>query len=207
MQPFRILLANHHPIIRANLRQILAREADFRLLGEAATGREAILLSQYLAPDIVILDFQLLVPSGVEAATAIAALQPKPMIVFVSASEDQEYVLSAFGVGARAFVLTDKVQDDLAAALRVIDKGGTFLSSAVIARLVDGVALGARYEAHPIEHFDRQLFCWLAEGRDRGEIATFLNTTPELVKEIVQGSRSRLRQSGIHSEIIDLFVH
>ena len=68
----RIVLANHHSIIRSDLRLLLERQLAFRVAGEAANGREAVMLAEYKRPDIVLLDMKLLLLNGIAAAREIA---------------------------------------------------------------------------------------------------------------------------------------
>jgi len=135
--PIRIVVANCHPIIRSDLRLLLEREPKFRVVGEAANGREAVLLAEFRHPDIVLLDVKLQQLNGMGAAREIASAKPELGIIFVSALSDREYVSEAFKAGARGYVLDDAVQSDLIPAIHVVAGGGRFLSPAISARLID----------------------------------------------------------------------
>jgi two-component system, NarL family, response regulator NreC len=133
----RVILANHHPIIRSDLRLLLERQPAVRVVGEAANGREALVLAEYKHPDIVLLDVQLSQINGIAAAREISSKNPSSGIIFVSSLGDEEYVSEALKAGARGYVLEDAVQIDLADAIRVVAGGGTFLSPAISSRPID----------------------------------------------------------------------
>lgn len=127
-QTIRIVLANDHPVVRAGLRLLLARERSFEVIGEAASAREAAVLIEYTRPDVVLLDVQLSDGSGIAAAREMLSKNPKLGIVFLSALEEQEYISEALKAGARGYVLADSAQTDLAAAVRAVAGGKCFLT-------------------------------------------------------------------------------
>ena len=131
MEPIRIVLAKHHPIIRSNLRLLLEREPAFRVIGEAADGREAVALVEYRRPDVVLLDVQLPPLNGIATARDILAKRHECGIVFVTALTDQEYVSEALKAGARGYVLEDDAPVDLFEAVRLVAGGSSFLSPAI----------------------------------------------------------------------------
>jgi DNA-binding NarL/FixJ family response regulator len=124
--PIRIVVANHHPIIRSDLRLLLERQSEFQVIGEAANEREAVLLVEYRHPDIVLLEV-----NGMAAAREISARKPGLGVIFIGALADEEYISEAFKAGARGYVLADAAQTDLPDAIRAIAAGGTFLSPAI----------------------------------------------------------------------------
>jgi DNA-binding NarL/FixJ family response regulator len=136
MEPIRIVLANRHPIIRSNLRLLLEREPAFRVIGEAADGREAVALVEYRRPDIVVLDVQLPPLNGITTARDILSKRRECGIVFVTVLTDQEYVSEALSAGARGYVLEDAAPADLFRAVQVVSGGGNFLSPAISQKLM-----------------------------------------------------------------------
>lgn len=131
MGTIRIVLANDHPIVRSSLRLLLEREPGFRVIAEAANGREAILLTDYQRPDIVVLDIQLPDVSGMTAARLIAGKHTGVRVVFVTALADDEYVAEAFKAGASGYVLSDSAQTDLIPAVHAAAQGQSFVSPAI----------------------------------------------------------------------------
>ncbi len=130
MQPIRLLLANHQPIIRNGLRSLLEREREFRVVAEAANGREAVVLAEFKHPDVVLLEIGLPLVSGIGVVREISA-----KAIFVTAHTEEGYVLEAFRAGARGYVAGDAAASDLAQAIHVVAAGGMFLSPSIAAQL------------------------------------------------------------------------
>ncbi len=135
MDQIRIVLANHHPIVRTTLRGLLEKEPAFEIVGEAANGREAVVLSDYRRPDVVLLDIHLPFVNGISAAIEISARNPKPGIIMVTELADEEYVLEAFKAGARGYVRADTAQADLVSAVRTVAQGDCYLSPSITSQL------------------------------------------------------------------------
>jgi DNA-binding NarL/FixJ family response regulator len=131
MDAIRVLLCHPHPIFRSGLRVLVERERDIRIVGEAANGREAVTLTDYWRPDIVLLDVKLTQTTGLAAAREIAAKFENIGIVFVSVEGDDEYIAEAFKAGARGYVLANSAHTDLIRAIRVVANHGRFSSAKV----------------------------------------------------------------------------
>jgi DNA-binding NarL/FixJ family response regulator len=129
--PIRILLANHQPIVRSGLRLLLEREPDFQIVGEAATGREAIALAEFRLPTVLLLEINLPETSGIAVARLLLARNGALKIVFVTSLLDMAYVMAAFKTGAHGYVLADEASADLVLAIRTVACGEFFLCSAI----------------------------------------------------------------------------
>lgn len=204
MQTIRVLLANQHPIIRANLRHLLERVHFYRVLGEAANGREAVVLTKYHSPDVVILDFNLPLLSGVETAREIAAAQTPTRTIFVNGRVDEEYVVKAFEAGGAGFVFSDTLQDDLSDAVRVVASGGRFISPSILRGLISMCNLKSPDRELRIGELDEQLLCWLARGWETADVAAVLNASPERVEHWIDDMRDRSLRAGIPPAILRL---
>lgn len=131
MEDIRILLANDHPIVRSSLRLLLGRERGFRVIAEAANGREAMLLTDYQCPDVIVLDVQLPDVDGITIAKRIADKHTGVRIVFVTGLADSAYVTEGLKAGAHAYVLSDSAQTDLIPAVHAAAEGKIFLSPGI----------------------------------------------------------------------------
>jgi DNA-binding NarL/FixJ family response regulator len=129
--PIRVLLANHHPIIRTGLRLLLDRDPEVCVVAEAANGREALILAEFKRPDVVILEVKLPQINGMHISRQLIDMQfcQKPM--FVSSETEDGYVLEAFRLGARGFVAGDTAASELIPAIHEVAEGRFFLSSAI----------------------------------------------------------------------------
>jgi DNA-binding NarL/FixJ family response regulator len=131
MKPIRVLLCNRHPIIRGELRQLLERSAGICVVGEAASAREAVVLTQFSHPWIVLLDVQLADGSGISAARDICARNHDVKVILLSEYTEEEYIREAFKAGAREYVLADAAQTDLIDAIQTVAAGQRFLSPCI----------------------------------------------------------------------------
>jgi len=99
------------------------------VVGEAANGREALVLAEYHRPEVVVLEVDLELVRGIDVARAICAREPMTRILFVSSLSDESYVEEAFRAGARGYVLENLVQTDLLPAISAVAEGTVFVSS------------------------------------------------------------------------------
>ena len=131
MRETRVLLADDHTLIRAGLRLVVDQEPEFTVVGEAADGRQAVALAQSLKPDIVVMDIGMPGLNGIEACRQIRESLPETQVVMLSMHSDEGYVLRALKAGARAYLLKDSAEADLARAIRAASEGKSFFSPAV----------------------------------------------------------------------------
>ncbi len=182
MKPTRILLCNHHPLIRNCLRLVVEREPAFRVVGEAANDREAMMLAAHTHPDILVIDINFPQINGIATARQLRAENKNVGIIFVTMHPDQEYVSEAFKAGARGYVLADSAQNDLIPAIWAISRGDGFLSPNITAELVAEYSRTQGPEHERLSDHEEQLLCLLAEGFEDQEIAQRLNTNLDDVR-------------------------
>ena len=130
----RILLVDNHALFRVGMRNILEREPDFLIVGEASDSRGAIDLSVQLSPDIILMDLNLPAPGGIETTQRIKReLQPAGIIV-LAVNEDEEALFEAIKAGAAAFILKDVGPDDLVTIIRRVFAGEYLINDKVFAK-------------------------------------------------------------------------
>ena len=100
-----ILIADDHPMFRDGLRSLIESSADFALVGQAASGAEAIAQAAALQPDIILMDIRMPEPNGIEATRRILATDPHIRIVILTMFDDDESVFAAMCAGARGYLL------------------------------------------------------------------------------------------------------
>jgi DNA-binding NarL/FixJ family response regulator len=135
-ESIRVLIVDDHPLVRRGMRAVLGTAPDIDIVGEAATGREAIAAAANLAPDVIVMDLQMPDLSGIEATRAILANQPDVKILVVTLFQDDDSVFLALRAGARGFVLKDADDDDLLGGIRAVAGGSAIFSPSVATRIL-----------------------------------------------------------------------
>ena len=130
----KIVLVDDHALFRVGMRQILEREADFEVVGEAEDARGAFDVSQQQTPDIVLLDLSIPAPGGIETTQRIKREVPSAGIIALAAGEDEDQLFDAIKAGAAAFILKDISPDDLVAVIRRVNQGEYLINDKVFAR-------------------------------------------------------------------------
>ena len=201
MSPIRIVLADDHTVIRKGLRLLLESQPGFKVVAEAADGREAVEVVDREAPHVVVLDVGMPNLNGIEAARQIASRRPQTAIVFLSMHSDESYVLRALKVGARAYLLKDSAEHDLINAIKAVSEGKAFFSPAISKMLVEDYVRQMQ-EREVEDSFDlltpreREILQLLAEGKSNKEVATIL----KLSLYTVETHRSNILQKlNLHS--------
>ena len=114
MAPLTILLADDHPVVRQGLKTFLDLQPDLQVVGEAATGAEAVAQAEELRPDVVLLDLVMPDVGGIEAAGRIRAECPETKVIVLTSYADDENVLPALKAGASGYLLKDVEPAELA---------------------------------------------------------------------------------------------
>src|ERR1700722_20701054 len=140
--PVDVLLVDDHKIMRDGIKAILERDVEFRVVGEAESGADALQFVKQHRPELVLMDIGLPGLNGVETTAEILRYHPECKIVIVSMYDDENSVVSAIRSGARAFILKKASDTDLLDALRMVAQGGAYLSPQVSDRLLTRIQKG-----------------------------------------------------------------
>jgi two-component system response regulator NreC len=136
MKRIELLIAYRHALLRQALRTVLANQPDVGTIVEAADGKEAIDVAERTRPDVVVLDAQLPVVPGVEAAEIIKRRVRGAHVLLLTADTDEDAVMAMLRAGASGCVLKDAGLGELVTAVRVAANGGSYLSPELEERLV-----------------------------------------------------------------------
>ncbi|AOS64583.1 response regulator [Actinoalloteichus hymeniacidonis] len=178
-EKIRLLLADDHPVVRTGLRAVLATEADFEVVAEAATAEHAVELAATEDIDVVLMDLQFGAGMhGAEATAAITARQKAPRVLVLTTYDTDADILAAIEAGATGYLLKDAPPEELAAAVRTAAAGRSALAAEVAHRLMDrmrtpGTALSRR---------EIEVLQLVADGLSNAEIARRLFLTQATVK-------------------------
>ncbi len=188
-----VIIADDQPLMRSALRMCLSSEPDIEVVGEAPDGLEAVLLSQRLRPDVVIMDIRMPTLDGVAATARLAGLQlGRPVRVLIITTFDlDEYVVEALRAGASGFLLKDTTPEQLVHAVRVVADGDALLAPKITRRLLDlyGQSLPPVRRSTgvlaQITKREEAVLLLVAEGHPNAEIALRLHLAESSVKSHV----------------------
>jgi DNA-binding NarL/FixJ family response regulator len=188
MMQFDVLLVDDHKIMRDGIKAILGRSEEFRVVGEAETGTDAVQFVKRLRPAMVLMDIGLPGLNGVETTAEILRHHPECKIIILSMYDDENSVVSAIRSGARAFILKKASDNDLLEALRVVARGGAYLSPQVSDRLLTRIQKGdlesrqAPAALGTLSPRELQVLRLVAEGKTSKEIAVMLDLREQTVR-------------------------
>ena len=171
--PTQVLLADDHQIVRQGLRALLEREG-FRVVGEAADGREAVRLSGETHPDVVVLDLAMPALNGLDAAREILRGSPRAKAILLTMHTEDPYVLEALRGGISGYVLKTQAGDDLVRAIREVTRGSLYLSPGVSRAVVDAYRAKTELPPDPLSPREREVLQLVAEGKTTKEVAGLL---------------------------------
>jgi len=137
MSCIAVLLAEDHALVREGMRDLLEREQDLKVVGEAENGRQAVEKVAVLRPDVVLMDVDMPVLDGIEATRKIKASRPATTVLVLSAYDDEQYVFAALDAGAAGYLLKDMRSGQLVEAVRSVHAGESVLHPAVARKVVD----------------------------------------------------------------------
>ena len=136
----RILLADDHAVLREGMRNLLQKEEDLEIVGEAGDGEEAIQLAERLSPDVALMDIVMPKLSGIEATRRIKEVSPSTAVLILTAYEDDRYIIGLLEAGAAGYLLKSSRTAELVRAIRAVSAGESVLSPGVTAKLLARVA-------------------------------------------------------------------
>jgi len=202
MPKIRILLADDHTLFRQGIKTLINTEPDMEIAGEAANGGEAIDKANELRPDIVLMDIGMPGFSSFEATRQIRKNRPETKILFLTMYDDEDYLVEGMESGGSGYVLKDSPAPQLLAAVRDVQRGGSFLSPRMLSQLVDDFRTRIK-SANRLPRFatltarEKQVLKMLAEGSSVKEIACDLNLS---VKTVEAHKFNLMRKLDIHNK-------
>jgi two-component system, NarL family, nitrate/nitrite response regulator NarL len=173
----RLVIVDDHSLVRDGLRARLSVVPGLQVIGEAASGAEALLLADAEAPDLMLVDVGMRGMNGIELATALRERHPRIRVLMLSMYDNREYVLSAIRAGARGYVLKESPTEEIIAAISAVQAGGNYFS-AQVSNLV-AQAGGAASQLTGREH---EVLLLLAHGRSNKLVAKQLDISVRTVE-------------------------
>jgi DNA-binding NarL/FixJ family response regulator len=195
-----VMIVDDHAMVRQGVRAFLEKQPDLKVVGEAASGAEAVQVAAQFVPDVVLMD--LVMPGtgdasgveGVEATRQVKQVSPRSQVVILTSYDSDEHIFPALRAGALSYVLKDIGSDELAEAIRRAAAGEAVLHPRVAARVIQELT-GAKDRLSPVaELSERELevLRLIADGLSNAEIAGRLVLSEKTVKGHVSNILSKL---------------
>lgn len=188
MNTVRVLLADDHTLVRSGLKALLERFEGVSVVGEAASGTEAVEMAQAAQPDVVLMDITMDGESGLQAAARLLEKSPEIRVVILSMHDSDEYVARAMRIGVAGYMLKDAAPMELELGLKAVMRGEHYLSPRVSTRLVQSFVGGASSLSgdaaalNALSPRQRQILKAIAEGRATKQIAFDLGVSTKTVE-------------------------
>jgi DNA-binding NarL/FixJ family response regulator len=211
MKPITVLLAEDHTVVREGLRALLEAEGDIRVVGEASTGRQAVVLAQKLTPNVVVMDIAMPLLNGLEATRQIRKTLPDIKVLILSAHSEEVYIEQVLAMGAMGYLLKQTSAHVLSDAVRDVNQGKTFLCPTIQNRR-RSAPVSARI---PLSSRELEVLQLIAEGHANKQVAAELVISVKTVEKHRQRLMEKLNihdtagltRHAIASGIIESSIH
>lgn len=196
----RVLLVDDHAIVREGIRAILESQPDLAVIGEAATGREALAQIDSQRPDVVLMDLTMPDLNGIDATIAIKRAHPEIQVLVLTMHDSDEHFFRLLQAGASGYLLKGGGKNDLLAALRAVASGGVFLHPNLARRLVGDylrrVEMGQELSHDRLTEREEEVLRLITNGLTGREVAEALVLSPNTVERHRANIMAKL---GLHS--------
>ncbi len=198
MSNIKVLLVDDQSLIREGLKALLELESDLEVIGEAENGRDAINLIAKLQPDVVLMDIRMPIMDGVAATKEIRSLFSNVKVLVLTTFDNDEYVTAALQNGAMGYLLKDTPSEELAVAIRAVNKGYTQLGPGIGAKLMTQFSSTNVNQTLPaslaeLTPREKDVLRLIASGANNKEIAQKLFISEGTVKNHVTNILNRLQ--------------
>ncbi|HQE92599.1 MAG TPA: response regulator transcription factor [Anaerolineae bacterium] len=192
----RILIVDDHEVVRLGLRTLLSNQANFVVVDEAASAREAVEKALQHRPDVVVMDIRMPGENGIEACREIKAQLPHTEVLMLTSYAEDEMLFDAISAGAAGYVLKQGGGDELIRAIRRVGEGEALLDPAVTQRVLARVRQATRQEQaaafSDLTEQELRVLGLVSEGRTNKEIAKSLFLGEGTVRNYVSSILSKL---------------
>jgi len=193
--PTKVLIVDDHPVVRLGLADVINREADLTVCGEAADVTEAMRKIEATRPDVVVIDISLEGESGIELIEHIQARWPSVKMLASSAHDERVFAGRVLRAGAMGYVSKREALTKIVEALRQVLRGEVYLSPQMATVLLKRVAAGKPVDLDPVEALSNrelQVFEMIGQGLTTVEIARKLQVSPKTVESHREAAKTKL---------------
>jgi DNA-binding NarL/FixJ family response regulator len=193
----RVIIAEDHPLFREGMRGRLDRVADIAVVGEAASGDEAVELAKELEPDVILMDIKMPGLNGIEATREIQRANPLIGILVLTMFEDDDSVFAAMRAGAKGYLLKDSGGEGVVHAIRAVASGEAVFGPGVAERIIgffSAPRAAAPQRAFPeLTEREEEVLSLVAQGKSNREIARQLFVSLKTVRNHVSNILLKLQ--------------
>jgi len=188
----KVLLVDDHQVVREGLKRMLELDKEIEVVGEAASGEEALTQAQRLSPDTVLMDIRMPGMGGIEAIRQLKAIQPTVNIVVLTIYQDQ-YLVQAVEAGAIGYLLKDINREELTRAIRAAYLGQSPLAPSITRTLITKYAtLAGANRSSVLSSRQLEILRLIAAGATNKEIASKLFLSEATIKRETQAMFAKL---------------
>jgi NarL family two-component system response regulator LiaR len=201
-----ILLADDHVLLRQGTRELLEREDDMTVVGEAGDGEEAVSLTADLHPHVIIMDIAMPKVNGIEATRRIKQIFPDSAVLILSAYDDDQYVFAILEAGAAGYLLKDVPSQELVEAIRAVHAGESILHPTIARKVINRFAFPqeaapAEVESDQLSDREMEVLKLAAQGMTNMEIANDLDLSVRTIQGHLSNIFSKM-QVGSRTEAV-----
>jgi len=193
----RVLIADDHPLFREGMRGRLDRVADITVVGEAASGDEAVQLAHKLKPHVVLMDIKMPGLNGIEATREILRASPRVGVLMLTMFEDDDSVFAAMRAGAKGYLLKDSGGEGVVYAIRAVTSGEAVFGPGVAERIIGFFSVprsAAPQRAFPeLTGREEEVLSLVAQGKSNQEISRQLFVSLKTVRNHVSNILVKLQ--------------
>jgi len=187
-KPYRVVIAEDYTILREGLKALLSSQPEFKVVGEAEDGRNAVRCVQQHTPDLVLMDLSMPRMNGLDAIKEVKRVTPETKIIVLTVHKSEEYVLATLQAGADGYVLKDASHSELVMAMLNVLDGRRFLSPGISEKVIEGYLFGRKTVTDQtawdtLTNREKEILKLIGEGYKNKEIADFLCISPKTVEK------------------------
>jgi len=199
----KVLLAEDHIIVREGTRELLQREPDIEVVGEASDGEESIRLAEELKPDVVIMDIAMPKVNGIEATKKIKKIIPTTAVLILTAYDTEQYIIALLEAGAAGYLLKNVRGNQLVDAVRSVYSGESVLQPSTTRQIINRLTskLSGQEDivvSSPLTEREQEILKLTAKGVSNKDIAdnlclsirTVQSHLSNIFKKLAVGSRT-----------------
>lgn len=179
MDPYFIILADDHALVRQGIKRIIEEAEEFKIIGEVSDGIQLLDLLKKVIPDLIILDISMPNLKGLEATLEIKRMQPKVKILILTMHRNESYLKHALSLGADGYLLKEDADSELLSAIQTVRRGEMYVSP-LLSNHSDGYdeqhggGSHGNQQGHTLTNREREILRLIASGKTNKEVAEAL---------------------------------